>query len=104
MRNKQNFSANVAGGWSADFSLWRCLCEMSERLMNRLKLALQSPAAIVVLFALLLVPSLFAQNGLRDIPSTKVEDQFLGFKLPEGARINIFAAEPLLRKPIIFRP
>lgn len=41
-----------------------------------------------------------AQNGLRDIPSTDVKDQAAGFKLPEGAKINIFAAEPLLKKPV----
>lgn len=40
------------------------------------------------------------QNGLRDIPSTRVEDQLAGFKLPEGAEINLFAAEPMLTKPV----
>ena len=41
-----------------------------------------------------------AQNGLRDIPSTKVEDQIAGFQLPPGAQINLFAAEPLIKKPV----
>ncbi len=41
-----------------------------------------------------------AQNGLRDIPSTKVEDQKAGFVLPEGAEINLYAAEPMLTKPV----
>lgn len=44
--------------------------------------------------------ALQAQNGLRDIPSTKVEDQIAGFKLPPGAKINLFAAEPMLKKPV----
>ncbi len=41
-----------------------------------------------------------AQNGLRDIPDTEVEAQLRAFKLPEGAKINLFASEPMINKPL----
>ena len=43
---------------------------------------------------------LFAQGGLREIPDTAVEAQLKSFKLPEGAKINLFASEPLIAKPL----
>lgn len=45
-------------------------------------------------------PALWAQNGLRDLPDTKVEAQLAAFKLPEGAKINLFASEPMINKPL----
>lgn len=42
----------------------------------------------------------FSQNGLRDIPDTDVEAQLKAFKLPEGAKINLFASEPMINKPL----
>ncbi|MCB1211389.1 MAG: hypothetical protein KDK97_18830, partial [Verrucomicrobiales bacterium] len=42
----------------------------------------------------------FAQNGLRDIPDVEVEAQLKAFKLPEGAKINLFASEPMINKPL----
>ena len=53
-----------------------------------------------LLFLVLFSGSVKGQNGLREIPDTRVEAQLGGFKLPEGAEINLFAAEPLLTKPV----
>jgi putative heme-binding domain-containing protein len=41
-----------------------------------------------------------AQNGLRDIPDPSVEAQLAAFKLPGGARINLFASDPQINKPV----
>ncbi|MCB1234721.1 MAG: HEAT repeat domain-containing protein [Verrucomicrobiae bacterium] len=41
-----------------------------------------------------------AQNGLRDIPDPAVEAQLAGFKLPEGAKIALFAGDPTINKPV----
>ena len=41
-----------------------------------------------------------AQNGLRDIPDSSVEAQLKAFQLPEGAKINLFASEPMINKPL----
>ncbi|MBL9152626.1 MAG: c-type cytochrome [Verrucomicrobiales bacterium] len=46
------------------------------------------------------VAPLAAQNGLRDIPDPSVEAQLAGFKLPEGAKINLFAGDPAINKPV----
>ena len=43
---------------------------------------------------------LVAQNGLRDIPDPAVEAQLAAFKLPEGAKINLFASDPMINKPV----
>ncbi|MDF1754113.1 MAG: c-type cytochrome [Verrucomicrobiales bacterium] len=64
------------------------------------QISVWKPALIAIAIVGGFLTSASAQNGLRDIPSTKVEDQAEGFKLPEGAEINIFAAEPLLKKPV----
>ncbi|MDB4662382.1 HEAT repeat domain-containing protein, partial [Verrucomicrobiales bacterium] len=57
--------------------------------------------AALLTAALLLLPfAATAQNGLRDIPDTAVEAQLKSFKLPEGAKINLFASEPLIEKPL----
>ena len=41
-----------------------------------------------------------AQNGLRDIPDPAVDAQLSAFKLPEGAKINLFASDPMISKPV----
>jgi putative heme-binding domain-containing protein len=41
-----------------------------------------------------------AQRGLKDIPNPDPKVQEAGFKLPEGAKINLFASDPLITKPI----
>jgi len=41
-----------------------------------------------------------AQRGLREIPDPSVQAQLDGFTPAEGARITLFAAEPLIQKPI----
>jgi len=41
-----------------------------------------------------------AQNGLKDIPDTSIEAAIAGFKLPEGAKINLFAGDPDINKPV----
>lgn len=41
-----------------------------------------------------------AQRGLKDIPNPDVKVQEAAFKLPEGAKINLFASDPQITKPI----
>ncbi|MEY2981977.1 MAG: hypothetical protein RL562_2204, partial [Planctomycetota bacterium] len=43
---------------------------------------------------------LSAQRGLREIPDPSVQAQLDGFTVAAGARITLFAAEPLIQKPI----
>ncbi len=51
--------------------------------------------------ALLLAPfSAWAQKGMRDIPNPDPKVQEAGFKLPPGARINLFASDPMISKPV----
>lgn len=52
------------------------------------------------LILLLLSPTLFAQRNLREIPSTDPSVQQQSFKLAEGLEVNLFASEPMVRKPI----
>lgn len=60
-----------------------------------------APIASAVAIGLVFTGSFaYAQNGLRDIPDTSVEAQLKAFKLPEGAKINLFASEPLIEKPL----
>ena len=47
----------------------------------------------------LLAAGAHAQNGLRDIPDIAVEAQLKAFQLPEGARINLFASDPIVSNP-----
>ena len=41
-----------------------------------------------------------AQRGLREIPDPSVQAQLDAFTVAECARITLFAAEPLVQKPI----
>ncbi|MBT3567497.1 MAG: sorbosone dehydrogenase, partial [Opitutae bacterium] len=42
----------------------------------------------------------YGQRGLTKIPDTAVQAQLDAFVLPEGAKINLFASEPVVRNPI----
>ncbi len=42
----------------------------------------------------------FGQGGLKEIPDTGLEAALKGFKLPDGAKIEIFASDPMISKPI----
>ncbi len=53
-----------------------------------------------ILAALTLPLTLLAQNGLRDIPDPALDVQQAGFKLPDGVEINVFAADPMISKPV----
>ncbi|MCA9200175.1 MAG: sorbosone dehydrogenase, partial [Planctomycetales bacterium] len=56
----------------------------------------------VVLFAVLIQiasPS-FAQRNLKDIPDPDPELERATFQVPEGFEVNLYAADPLLAKPI----
>ena len=56
-----------------------------------------------ILFGLLLLAGALAapaQRGLKEIPNPDVKAQEAGFKLPAGAKINLFAADPQITKPI----
>ena len=49
---------------------------------------------------LLSLAHLPAQRGLTRIPDTSIKAQLDAFILPEGAKINLFASEPMVRNPI----
>jgi hypothetical protein len=42
----------------------------------------------------------FAQRNLTEIPSTDPAVEMASFKLADGMEINLFAAEPMVQKPI----
>ena len=52
------------------------------------------------LLALTLMPFAMAQRNLREIPSTDPAEEQKTFRLPEGLEVNLFASEPMVRKPI----
>ena len=58
----------------------------------------------ITTFSLLLFFTLFTisfgQRGLTKIPDTSIQAQLDSFVLPEGAKINLFASEPVVRNPI----
>ena len=52
-------------------------------------------------FLILLLCSIAnAQRGLKEIPSTDPDEQMSTFQLAEGLQVNLFASEPMVRKPI----
>ena len=53
-----------------------------------------------ILFLLFLFKIGFGQRGLTKIPDTSIQAQMDSFILPEGAKINLFASEPVVRNPI----
>lgn len=55
--------------------------------------------SLILSGSILLVSLADAQNGLRDIPDTEVEAQLKAFQLPEGAKINLFASDPIVSNP-----
>ena len=50
-------------------------------------------------FFLFLACAAYGQRGLTKIPDTAVQAQLDAFVLPEGAKINLFASEPMVRNP-----
>ncbi len=44
--------------------------------------------------------SLFGQGGLKEIPDVRIEAALKGFKLPDGAKIEIYASDPMISKPV----
>src|SRR5262245_24592484 len=55
-----------------------------------------SIALVVCAFA----SSALAQRDLKNIPSTDPEEERKTFVLPPGFEVNLYAADPLLAKPI----
>jgi glucose/arabinose dehydrogenase len=51
-------------------------------------------------FAAALAAHAHAQRNLTQIPDTNPDAQIASFQLPPGLEINLFAAEPLVKKPI----
>ena len=49
---------------------------------------------------LLLVQPVSAQRELKDIPAPDPELEKATFKVPEGFEVNLFAADPVIAKPI----
>ena len=58
------------------------------------------PSFFSLAFFLLLGCAAYAQRGLTKIPDTAIQAQLDSFVLPEGAKINLFASEPVVRNPI----
>ena len=57
--------------------------------------------SVFILFSLFITLGLLhAQRGLTKIPDTSIQAQLDAFILPEGAKINLFASEPVVRNPI----
>lgn len=52
------------------------------------------------LLSFLLCSVAFAQRNLKEIPSTDPSEQMSTFQLAEGLQVNLFASEPMVRKPI----
>lgn len=48
----------------------------------------------------LTTPTSQAQRGLRDLPDPDTGKQRAAFNLPEGMEINLFAADPVIAKPV----
>lgn len=57
---------------------------------------------VLTILGCLLLSSSFVlgQGGLKGIPDTRIEAALEGFKLPDGAKIEIFASDPMISKPI----
>lgn len=53
-----------------------------------------------LLLGLISTQLLTAQNGLREIPPTDPAEEQKTFRLADGLEINLFASEPMVRKPI----
>ena len=60
---------------------------------------MKKSAFLFIAFLLSLAHS-SAQRGLTKIPDTSIKAQLDAFILPEGAKINLFASEPVVRNPI----
>jgi putative heme-binding domain-containing protein len=54
--------------------------------------------SVLILFVFTSLAS--AQRNLKEIPATDPSEQMRSFQLAEGLEINLFASEPLVRKPI----
>ncbi|MFM2170060.1 MAG: hypothetical protein RI957_289 [Verrucomicrobiota bacterium] len=53
-----------------------------------------------VLLSMLLIPFAMGQRNLREIPPTDPTEEQKTFRLAEGLEVNLFATEPMVRKPI----
>ena len=42
----------------------------------------------------------FSQGGLKEIPDVRIEAALAGFKLPDGAKIELFVSDPMISKPV----
>ena len=71
---------------------------LPEMLMKKLRPNFRTALVAVLGLALPVIGQ--AQNGLKDIPDTSIEAALAGFKLPEGAKINLFAGDPDINKPV----
>jgi len=58
------------------------------------------PLHLLPLCALLAPSFVLAQKGMRDIPDPDPRVQEAAFKLPPGAKINLFASDPMISKPV----
>ena len=64
------------------------------------RLLASSPVSFAALLLLLVAPPLRAQNDLKDIPDPDPEVERRSFQVADGFEVNLYAADPLLAKPI----
>src|SRR5438445_9206019 len=55
---------------------------------------------LAVVFGLMFAPGLYAQRELTDIPDPDPEIERNSFQVADGFEVNLFAADPILAKPI----
>ena len=58
------------------------------------------PRAACLLSLILAANTAFAQRELKDIPDPDPELERKTFVVPEGFEVNLYAADPLIAKPI----
>ena len=58
------------------------------------------PSLLTLVWCLVSPLAVFAQGGLKDIPDPSVDAELASFKLPPGMKVNLFASDPMISKPV----
>jgi glucose/arabinose dehydrogenase len=66
----------------------------------RLGSYLSFSTSLLLLPAVFLPSSAVAQRNLKDIPSTKIDDELASFVVADGFEVNLYASDPKIAKPI----
>ena len=76
----------------------KCLPKKARR-HQKLSQIFRNKTSVVILFLATSI-SVHGQNALRDIPSPDPQDQMDRFEVAAGFEVNLFAADPMVVKPI----